>query len=263
MRLPEPRILLITDRHQARAPLEEIAQAALAGGCRWLLLRDRDLPRDERIALCRSLLSAASYFGATVLMGGDPSVAAAAGAAGVHLPRDGDPLAAREDLGETAIIGVSAHDLTEARRAAAAGADYVTLSPVFESASKPGYGPALGLDSLAAVVRAVELPVLALGGVTAERASACLEAGASGLAVMGEVMRPKTPRPPWPASSRPSKASPPRRRRAPPEVPGRPCIQRVSGSRARRLIGLDSPGPKDYMLRRKIHAPRRGCGAHL
>lgn len=193
MRLPEPPILLITDRHQARAPLEEVAQAAFAAGCRWLLLRDRDLPRADRIALSRRLLAAASPFGATVLMSGDVEAALEAGVAGVHLPRDGDPTAARARLGGAALIGVSAHDLGEAKRAEEAGADYITLSPIFVSASKPGYGPALGLDGLASVVRALGLPVLALGGITAERVPACVQAGATGLAVMGEVMRAKDP----------------------------------------------------------------------
>ena len=109
------------------------------------------------------------------------------------MPRDGDPKSARARLGVTALIGVSAHNLDEAKRAEKAGADYVTLSPVFASDSKPGYGPALGLDGLTAVVHAVALPVLALGGVTAARVPACVKAGATGVAVMGEVMRGEDP----------------------------------------------------------------------
>jgi thiamine-phosphate pyrophosphorylase len=75
-----------------------------------------------------------------------------------------------------------------------AGADYVTLSPIFASASKPGYGPALGLAGLAACVAACAGPVIALGGVTAATAPLCLAAGARGVAVMGEVMRADDPR---------------------------------------------------------------------
>lgn len=193
MRLPRPPLLVITDRHQSRLTLPELAAAVFAGGGRWLLLRDKDLSQDERIALGRRLVEMAAPQGATVLLIGDVEAALEAGAAGVHLPRDGDPVAARARLGSAALIGLSAHNLGEARRAAAEGADYVTLSPVFASASKPGYGPAIGLAGLAEVAAAIDLPVLALGGVTAGRARDCLAAGAAGLAAMGEVARAADP----------------------------------------------------------------------
>jgi thiamine-phosphate pyrophosphorylase len=191
--LPDPPVLVITDRHQSRMPLPALAAAVFEGGGRWLLLRDKDLAQAERIALGRHLTDIAAPFGATILMSGDVEAAIEAGAAGVHLPRDGDPGAARVRLGPAARIGMSAHDLGEVERAAAGGADYATLSPVFASPSKPGYGPALGLEVLSAAAAAVGLPVLALGGVTAARARDCLEAGAAGVAVMGEVMRARDP----------------------------------------------------------------------
>jgi thiamine-phosphate pyrophosphorylase len=71
----------------------------------------------------------------------------------------------------------------------ASGADYATLSPVFPTASKPGYGPAIGLDGLAEAAARAPGPVIALGGILAENAPRCLAAGACGVAVMGEVMR--------------------------------------------------------------------------
>ena len=74
-----------------------------------------------------------------------------------------------------------------------AGADYVTASPVFVTASKPGYGPALGLDGLARIVGRAPGPVVALGGITPQNAALCFEAGARGIAVMGEVMRATDP----------------------------------------------------------------------
>ena len=193
MSLPDPPLLVITDRHQARLPLTDLAAAVFAGGGRWLLLRDKDLVQAERVALGRRLVALAAPFGATVLLSGDAEAAVAAGAAGVHLPRDGDPAEARARLGPSALIGLSAHDRGEAERAAAAGADYVTLSPVFASPSKPGYGPVLGCEGLARVAAAVDLPVLALGGVTGPRAGQCLAAGAAGIAVMGEIMRADDP----------------------------------------------------------------------
>ena len=78
------------------------------------------------------------------------------------------------------------------REAASAGADYVTLSPIFPSASKPGYGPALGTNILGEAAK-LGIPVLALGGVTADKAAACRAAGAAGIAVMGPAMRSSDP----------------------------------------------------------------------
>ncbi len=91
-----------------------------------------------------------------------------------------------------ALVGRSCHDADEVRAAGHEGCDYVTVSPVFTTASKPGYGPALGLAglaALAAIAAAVELPVYALGGVHPPDVVDCLAAGACGVAVMGPVMR--------------------------------------------------------------------------
>ena len=186
--LPAPPLLVFTDRRQAPRPLVEVAAQAFAGGARWLVLREKDLPPDDLAALTQALKPIAETYGARLALAGSAADAFTCGLDAVHLPRDGDPKAARGLLGETALIGLSAHDLAEAERAAAAGADYVTLSPVFESPSKPGYGPALGLDGLGELARRLPLPVLALGGVTAERVASLREAGAAGVAVMGAVM---------------------------------------------------------------------------
>lgn len=189
--LPQPPLLVITDRTQARRPLEEIADTVFAAGCRWLLLREKDLSTGKRLALTHRLSRLAKEHGAKLLVSAD--IKAARQADGVHLPRDGNVRAARAALGPEALIGFSAHDLAEARDAAEAGADYVTLSPIYESASKPGYGPALGLETVRQVASILSVPVLALGGVTAGNAGTCLAAGAAGVAVMGEIMRADAP----------------------------------------------------------------------
>ena len=77
--------------------------------------------------------------------------------------------------------------------AASAGADYVTISPIFRTQSKPGYGPPLSLEGLAKAANLAEIPVIALGGVTSENANACRRAGAAGVAVMGTIMRARDP----------------------------------------------------------------------
>jgi thiamine-phosphate pyrophosphorylase len=188
--LPVPPVLVITDRHQATLPLEDLAAALFAGGCRWLSLREKDLPATERRALLWRLVTIAKDFRAAVTVHDDLDAAAELGI-GIHLPAGGAITAARLALGAGALIGISAHRAVEIDVAAAANADYATLSPIFLTASKPGYGPALGLDVLR---RPAPLPVLAQGGIDVGNAAACIAAGAAGIAVMGEAMRAADPR---------------------------------------------------------------------
>ncbi|HVV94259.1 MAG TPA: thiamine phosphate synthase [Hyphomicrobiales bacterium] len=187
-----PPLLVITDRHQARVPLEEIGAAVIAAGAPWLLFRDKDLDRLRRRRIAEGLVAAARAAGARLSVGGDVDLARLVGADGVHVATLNDVVDARTRLGPGALVGFSAHAVDELGPARTAGADYATLSPIFPSASKPGYGPALGLAALAAAVPA-GLPVYALGGVGAANAAACLGAGAAGVAVMGEVMRAADP----------------------------------------------------------------------
>lgn len=158
----------------------------MAGGCRWISLREKQLAPADRLALLRQLLELAEPFGAVVTVHADVDAARQAGAAGVHLPAGGDARAARRALGAEALIGLSTHTADEISRAARDGADYVTFSPIFISPGKPGYGPALGLEVLREAA-GLGPPILALGGVTAETARGCLEAGAQGVAVMGAI----------------------------------------------------------------------------
>src|SRR5216684_3949092 len=192
MNLPSPPLLVISDRLQARRPLLAVAEAAFRGGCRWFSLREKDLPPTERRDLLRALVLLGHRFGASVTAHEDIAAVIAAEADGVHLPGGGDPAAARHRL-PGGLIGVSTHAPEEAAAQLAAGADYVTLSPIFLTASKPGYGPAVGLDALAAAARLSRGPIIALGGIDAANAAACLTAGARGIAVMGEVMRAADP----------------------------------------------------------------------
>jgi thiamine-phosphate pyrophosphorylase len=192
MKLPTPPLLVISDRSQAKRPLREIAEAAFRGGCRWFSLREKDLRAGERRDLLRMLVALGRDSAATVTVHEDIDAAVATGAGGVHLPGGGDPVAARRRLPQ-GLIGVSAHTPEEAAAQLAAGADYVTLSPIFLTESKPGYGPAVGLDALAEAARLFAGPVVALGGIDAGNLAACLAAGARGIAVMGDVMRAADP----------------------------------------------------------------------
>lgn len=191
--LPVPPVLLITDRSQAKGDLADMVAAACAGGCRWISLREKDLPEAEQVALFARIAGVARPFGARVTLHGAAALAQAAGADGVHLPGGSDPAAARALLGPLALVGLSLHSREEASRADAASLDYVTASPVFLTASKPGYGPALGLDGLTGFVRACPVPVIALGGIEAATAALCRQAGAAGIAIMGAIMRAEDP----------------------------------------------------------------------
>jgi thiamine-phosphate pyrophosphorylase len=191
--LPVPPLLVITDRLSCRGKVEDVVAAALRGGCRWVMVREKDLDHAALVALARRIVADAAPVGATVVVNGDAGCAVAAGAAGVHLPQGGSVAEARQVAGEGALIGVSCHSESEIHSAARDGADYATLSPVFPTESKPGYGPVLGLAAFAKLVRPAGLPVLALGGVGISNAAACQAAGAAGIAVMGGIMRASDP----------------------------------------------------------------------
>ena len=112
--IPDPPLLVVTDRRQARRPLAEIVGAALAAGCRFVSLREKDLPQDEQILLARSLLALTRRHGARLMLHGDAALAKLAGVDGVHLPAGGDAEAAREVLGPGKLVGLSTHTATEA-----------------------------------------------------------------------------------------------------------------------------------------------------
>jgi thiamine-phosphate pyrophosphorylase len=193
VKLPEPPLLLVTDRRQARPPLAEIVAAALAAGCRWVSVREKDLPPDEQILLARSLMPAARAHGAKLLLHGEADLAQAAGADGVHLSSGSNPVAVRALLGPEKLIGVSIHTVTEAEAIDPAFVDYALAGPAFETASKPGYGPEIGRKGLVEITRAARVPVLAIGGVNAPRTAELIATGAAGVAVMGGVMRAADP----------------------------------------------------------------------
>jgi thiamine-phosphate pyrophosphorylase len=174
--------------------LEDIVSCALAAGATWFWFRDRDLERAERWQLAFRLADIVHDAGGRLSIGGDIELAAETGSGAVHMRDVTGIVHARKALGPSALAGLSAHSIADVTGAKMAGADYVTLSPIHPTASKPDYGPALGLT---AITRGAHtgIPVLALGGITASNAAAAREAGAAGVAVMGGVMRVDWPEP--------------------------------------------------------------------
>lgn len=176
-----PRLLLLTDRRQATGPLVDVVAEAVDAGARAVVLREKDLPDDERRALLAQLAPVVRGAGGLLLSAGRQLP----GADGVHQAADGDP----PPVG-VGIIGRSCHDAAQLGAADDDRVDYVTVSPIHPTASKPGYGPALGLERLAALAASTSLPVYALGGIDGPTAvTACRAAGAHGVAVMGAIMR--------------------------------------------------------------------------
>ncbi len=191
--LPSPPLLLITNRRHTTLPLTEIVDQALAAGCRWIMVREKDLDRAALVALAVEIVEMAVPVGARVVVNGDIEAAAEAGAHGAHVQSAAAAAEARATLGAEALVGVSAHQPSEAALAADCGADYAIISPVFATGSKPGYGPRLGLRGLRKTCAAAPLPIIALAGLTPRNARSCIAAGAAGIATMGSIMRSSDP----------------------------------------------------------------------
>lgn len=180
-----PRLLVLTDRRQAPGPLVEVVAAAIDAGARAVVLREKDLPDDQRRALVARLAPIVHGAGGLLLSAGR----LLPGVDGVHQPSHGGP-----PPPGAGVTGRSCHDAAQVSAAEAGGADYVTVSPIYATASKPGYGPPLGVEGLAPLAASTRLPVYALGGIDGPAAvTPCRKAGAHGVAVMGAVMRAERP----------------------------------------------------------------------
>jgi len=175
-----PRLLVLTDRTQCAGPLVAAVATAVEYGARAVVLREKDLPEDARRALGDELRAVLEPVGGLLVHGG---LAGSAGSEAVHLSGS-DPFPAVRPR----LVGRSCHSADELARAAGEGCDLVMVSPVFATSSKPGYGPALGLDGLARLLPGSPR-AYALGGIRAEDVPGCLTAGAYGVAVMGAAMR--------------------------------------------------------------------------
>ena len=187
--LPGPPLLAITDRSRSVRPLPFLVAHLLEGGCRWISLREKDLPDDELVPLARALLPLVRRHGARLTVHGEAALAKLAGADGVHLPSGSDPVAARALIGREKLLGLSIHTVTEAEAIDPAVVDYALAGPAFETVSKPGYGPEIGRKGLAEMARAARVPLLAIGGINTLRVAEVIAAGCAGVAVMGGVMR--------------------------------------------------------------------------
>lgn len=191
LKLTEPvlEVYLVTDRRLAGERDEaEIVLSALRGGVRLVQYREKELSTRRQIEQAGRLLRLARQHQAFFLVNDRVDVALAIGADGVHLGQEDLPLpTARRLLGRSKIIGVSVQSPEEARWAEAAGADYLGISAVFPTSTKPD-ADAIGLEGIRAIRSAVRLPLVAIGGINMENAAQVIKAGADGVAVVSAIV---------------------------------------------------------------------------
>jgi thiamine-phosphate pyrophosphorylase len=183
----------ITDRRQLGGleGLLKVIERRLAEGIELIQIREKDLGGKALVEFLGRVLALERPAGTKILINSRADVALAAGADGVHLAADSiAPSRLRAITPPGFLIGVSCHELEEALRAEAEGADFIVFSPIFTPLSKPGSSPGKGLGALRVVTRALRIPVFALGGITWENAPRCLEAGAAGVAGISMFQRP-------------------------------------------------------------------------
>jgi thiamine-phosphate pyrophosphorylase len=184
----------ITDRHAAGGvePLLRYVASAIRDGVDWIQVREKDFCARELCALARRIVELAGTHGTRVLVNSRADIALAAGAHGVHLTGNSvAPKILRSIVPPGFLIGVSTHSIDELMTAEAEGGDFAVYGPVFPVLSKPGYATYVGLEGLRQAVRAVTIPVIALGGVTQSNAAACGQAGAAGIAGISMFQNPR------------------------------------------------------------------------
>jgi thiamine-phosphate pyrophosphorylase len=190
------RVYLITDRRVSTGgDLLGTVTYALQGGVRAVQLREKDLPARDLFLLAERMRERTAEYGARLFINDRADIARAVGADGVHLgvlsipPRE-----ARRLLGPQAIIGCSAHNAQELRRAREGGADFVTFGPVYATPSKGPFGPPVGVPALAEACRTAGLPVFALGGIGPGNLEDVARAGCFGIALISGILGAADPR---------------------------------------------------------------------
>jgi len=183
-------LYLITDAKLSRGRSHlEVAQAAIEGGASLIQFREKEMTTRELVETARRLKELTSQQGVPFIVNDRLDVALAVDAEGVHVGQNDMPAAlARQLIGPKKILGVSASTVEEALQAEREGADYISASPVFTTPTKPDAPPPTGLEGLRAIVEAVNIPVIAIGGINEKNVTEVMEAGAAGVAVISAVV---------------------------------------------------------------------------
>jgi thiamine-phosphate pyrophosphorylase len=185
-----PKLYPITDaRLSGLSHAEQVARLS-GGGATFIQLREKHLSPREFYQAAAEALEVARARGVRLIINDRVDIARALGADGVHLGQDDlPPVAARELLGEQAIIGFSTHTVEQAIEAARLLVDYIAIGPIFNTSSKENPDPLVGLEGLRRVRQAVgRLPLVAIGGITLETAHEVIAAGADAVATISLLL---------------------------------------------------------------------------
>lgn len=190
MRLQREQMLLyaVTDRSWLKErSLAQMVEEALIAGVTLVQYRDKEASREGRIAEAKRIHEITKRYGVPLIINDDIEVAALVNAEGVHLGQEDTSISnARSRLGRDIIIGATAHTVEEARAAQAAGADYLGAGAVFTSRTKSNTIP-LSFDTLAAICKAVTIPVVAIGGITRDNIHLLKGTHIDGVAVVSAI----------------------------------------------------------------------------
>ncbi len=183
-------LYLVTDERLSRGrATAEIVRAAIRGGIDAVQLRGKDLPAREQLAIGRELRAITRDAGVLFIVNDRVDLALALAADGVHVGQDDLPAEiVRRLVGPEMIIGVSAATIPEALAARAAGADYLGVGAIYGTATKLDAGAATGPALLGTIAGAVDLPLVAIGGINATNVAAVIAAGAAGAAVVSAII---------------------------------------------------------------------------
>ncbi len=194
MRLVMPRLYVILDAGLMTGSAEETAKQLIEAGVRILQYRSKSGNAEEMLDVSRRLAAMAAAGGALFFVNDRPDIASLSGAAGVHVGQTDLSVAdAREVIGRKRWIGVSTHNEAQFREAIETSADYIAVGPVFPTKSKENPDPTTGLDLIRRVRGLTAKPIVAIGGITLERAVEVIEAGADSVAVISGIIGAEQP----------------------------------------------------------------------
>jgi len=180
---------IVDTSYVSPANIEKAAGALVRGGARVIQLRAKDLSAADVINAAAAIRSLTLKNGVAFIVNDRIDIAILSGADGVHLGQDDIPLKdCRRLLGSSAIVGISTHDLDEAKEAASGGADYISFGPIFTTKTKKDAASPRGLESLKLMAREITLPIVAIGGITEENVEDVLQAGADSVAVISDIL---------------------------------------------------------------------------